>query len=172
MDTILVIIAAVIIIMIIVSVARRRRSRPVYSEETRLPPSYSYTRREYIMTRAEQAFYRRLFAICGREYLIYPQVHLSTLLDHRSRGQDWRAALSKIQRKSVDYVLCTPDFKIIAAIELDDSTHDHESRRERDEFVDEICSQSGLPLIRVRTPAQLSDEELREAIQQAVGQVS
>lgn len=129
---------------------------------------YVYTKREYLMTSRERKFYRRLFDVFGKFYFIYPQLHFSVLLDHRMKSQNWQGALSRIQRKSVDYVLCTTDFKIVAAIELDDKTHDSLERQQRDAFIDSICAQAGLPLVRFRNIESITDEQIKNNILLAI----
>lgn len=129
---------------------------------------YAYKKREYLMTERERKFYRKLFNVFGKFYFIYPQLHFSALLDHRMKSQNWQGALSRIQRKSVDYVLCTTDFKIVAAIELDDKTHDKIERQQRDAFVDSICAQAGLPLVRFRNIESITDEQIKNNILLAI----
>lgn len=166
------------IIVLVIKVARksssqaRQPSEPATQAKNEIEATYTtpynFEKRSFIMTRTEQDFYRRLFQVFGRTYLIYPQVHLSTLLDHRQYHQNWKAALATIQRKSVDYVFCTTDFRIVVAIELDDISHDTEDRQRRDYFVNEICQKAGLPLVRFRNGLQLSDDELRDRIQNSI----
>ncbi len=97
---------------------------------------YHYARRNYIMTAAERELFRRLEVICGSRYYIFPQIHLSSLLNHTVYRQDWRAALSAIQRKSVDFVLADKTtLETKYAVELDDSTHDTPERQIRDDKV-------------------------------------
>ena len=60
---------------------------------------------------------------------MFPQVHLSALLDHKVKGQDWRIAFRHINGKSVDYVLCDKaTLQPVYAIELDDYTHEPRTR--------------------------------------------
>lgn len=127
---------------------------PIYS-------SYQYQPRPYIMTSAEITFFQRLQSIAGDRYFIFPQVHLSALLDHKIKGQDWRGAFRHINGKSVDYVLTTKDtLKPVYAIELDDYTHNYEDRAYRDMEVERIFKAANIPLVRFRDPYKLSDEDI------------
>src|SRR3989344_3033117 len=67
---------------------------------------YKYKRKGFFLTRAEHECFDALVAAIGNDYLIFAQVHLPTLLDNKVVGQNWRAALAHINRKSVDFVLC------------------------------------------------------------------
>lgn len=131
--------------------------------------AYNYRRKDQLMTNYEAKFFRRLEKVAGDRYYIFPQVHLSSILDHKVKGQDWRAALSTIQRKSVDYVLCSrEDLRITYAIELDDSSHDQDERVDRDRTVERILADSGVVLVRFRNSNEMSDEEIKNQFIKAV----
>ena len=125
---------------------------------------YEFTRRDYIMTPAEMSLFRRLEKIAGDRYYVFPQIHLSSLLDHTVKGQNWEHALSTIQRKSIDYALVDKvSLKTIYAVELDDSTHDRPDRKERDVKVEQYLLDAGIPLVRFRDIDQLSDDDIRQS---------
>jgi len=137
---------------------------------------YDYARRDYIMTQAEMNLFRRLEKVAADRYYIFPQVHLSSLLNHTVKGQNWKAALSAIQRKSVDFALVDKvTLKTTYAVELDDSTHDRPDRQERDGRVEQYLQDAGIPLVRLRNVDKLSDIEIencfRLANEQPSGQV-
>ena len=111
--------------------------------------SYRYQRKQYLMTRAEHDFFAKLEAAYGASYYVFPQVHLSTFLDHKVNGQNWKGALSTIDRKSVDYIICDKaNLQPLVAIELDDFTHDRADRQARDGLVEAIFAQADMPLVR------------------------
>ena len=108
---------------------------------------YTYTKKACAMTRHELTFYKTLLeAISG--CVIIPQAHLSMFLDHKVYGQNWNRAFSRINGKSVDFLICTNDMKPLIAIELDDNTHDRPDRQKRDIFVNSIISNANMPLLR------------------------
>lgn len=125
---------------------------------------YVYTKRQFIMTKAEREFYLTLQQAIGGAYMIYPQAHLDLFLDYMVKGQNWQAALSTIQRKSVDFLICSREYyNPLAAIELDDSSHTRQDRIERDRKLEEICTAAGMPLVRINvSSAYNSDDLLRQ----------
>ena len=126
---------------------------------------YSYLKKPYIMTEREAKLYKRLEAITGNKYYIFPQIHLDAILDHRAKGQNWRAALSSIQRKSVDYVFVDKSTMLSTyALELDDMTHNYPDRIERDSLVAAELKNAGVPLIRLRDVEHLDDEQLKDEL--------
>lgn len=126
---------------------------------------YKYRRRNFFMTKAEHEFYDALARAVGNNYLIFAQVHLPTLVDHAIRGQNWRAALAHINRKSVDFVLCDKAYiSPKLAIELDDRSHEREDRQERDKEVERILKDAGIPLLRIPNSGRFVVEELTTKI--------
>ncbi len=57
------------------------------------------------------------------ELVVLAQVPLSRFLRVR-KGRTWREWFNRISQKSVDFLICERDFRIVAAIELDDGSHD------------------------------------------------
>lgn len=113
--------------------------------------SYRYGRKESVMTSAEREYFRMLEAVCGNRYVIFPQMHLSSVLDPAAFRQNWKGARAHIDRKSVDFVICDRDtLSVKCVIELDDRSHERSDRRSRDAIVEEICKDAGLPLVRIK----------------------
>ncbi|MFZ2522746.1 MAG: DUF2726 domain-containing protein [Minisyncoccia bacterium] len=124
---------------------------------------YQYKKRAFFMTRAEHEFYDTLTKVVGSEYLIFAQVHLPTLLDNKVVGQNWRGAFRHISEKSVDFVLCDKAYiSPKLAIELDDKTHERPERQDRDQEVERMLKEAGMPLLRVNNgridPIELSQK--------------
>jgi len=129
---------------------------------------YTYTSKEYLITQNENQFYNTLSNMVGAQYVIFPQIHLSAIVDHKVKGQNWKGAFSHINSKSVDYVVCTKqDLKPVCAIELDDSTHNREDRRLRDIEVDRILEQAHLPLIHI----SISDSKNADAVKEYLSRI-
>lgn len=120
------------------------------------------------MTASEMDFFWKLSKVVEGRYFIFPQVHLSALLDHHVVGQDWRRAFYHINAKSVDYVLCSKTtLQPIYAIELDDPSHDRADRVERDIEVERIFDEANVPLVRFREYKTLSDTDIAQALANA-----
>jgi hypothetical protein len=72
------------------------------------------------------------------------------------------AARNKINRKHVDFLLVREtDLAPLAGIELDDSSHDEDDRRDRDEFVDTVFASAKLPLLHVPAAKTYSPADLK-----------
>lgn len=132
---------------------------------------YSYFAKDLLMTRTEATFFNKLNVAVSERYFVFPQVHLSALLDHRVKGQDWRIAFRHINGKSVDFVLCDKvNLKPVYAVELDDYTHEKRDRAERDAEVERIFLEAQLPLVRFKN-ANVTSDEIIQALMKARIQV-
>ena len=110
---------------------------------------FKYKKKDSILTKPEMDFYREISSVLNDKYILLPQVHLSSILEHKIAGQNWKSALNHIQRKSVDFVIFEKqnlEPKIV--IEVDDSSHQREDRIERDGVVKEIFELAGLTFLR------------------------
>ncbi len=126
---------------------------------------YQYKKKDFFLTRAEHECFDALLKAVDGEYLIFPQVHLPTLLDNKVVGQNWRGAFKHISEKSVDFVLCDKAYiSAKLAIELDDKTHERPERQDRDHEVERILSGAGIPLLRLENHGQFDPAVLSREI--------
>lgn len=119
-----------------------------------------YRLRDDFLSAAELSFFHVLASVVQNKAVICPKVRLADLffvaLPHQS--QSYR---NKIDRKHVDFLLCNPQtLKPLLGIELDDSSHARSARQERDQFVDDVFEDAGLPLLRVPARSTYSPNEL------------
>jgi len=154
-----------IIVVIAIAIAVARGGFADVDEKAK----YRYNRKNFFLTRAEHECYDALVEAVGVEYRIFAQVHLPTLVDHTVRGQDWRAALAHINRKSVDFVLCDNAYlSPKLAIELDDKSHERPDRQERDREVERILREAGVPLLRLENRGSFNPNELAQKIKETL----
>jgi len=80
-----------------------------------------------------------------------------------------QAAINRIDRKHVDFVVCdAATMQPLLAIELDDSSHNSAKARETDAFKDEVFKAAGLPLLRVPAGYSYQSRDLQERIDGAL----
>lgn len=152
----------IIIILIVGFILFARRVRSNHAlEGTEL----SYTPKETLLTPAERSFYGVLSkALDDRKYIAFAQVRLADILTPAkgsSRSQ-WQKAFNQISSKHCDFVICDADtMKLRLAVELDDASHRNEIRANRDEFLDLIFKQAGLPLLRIKASRSYVLQDLK-----------
>ena len=140
---ILTIVAVVILVVILWAFVASVFRNPLSIDDMKVWP---YVPR-VLMTATERELYARLRQALP-EYLIFSQVQLSRIIDvaPEAEHQSW---LNRINRMSVDFVVCAPDgAKILAAIELDDSSHEKADRIQADAKKDKALRSAGVPIIR------------------------
>jgi hypothetical protein len=123
-----------------------------------------YEGRETLLSRGELAFYRVLRRAVASRYSISIKTRLADILkcpDHLWDAPHGR----KLSQKHVDFVLFDPSTtSIIAAIELDDRTHQQTERRRRDEFVNEAFRAAGMTLCRIQAASRYDVDSLRRML--------
>lgn len=158
------VVAAVVIVGVAVAIALSNNS-PKVDAPAGTKPEYAYMRKQFIMTKSENDFYQVLQRAVGANCMIFPQAHLDLFLDHKVKGQNWKAALSKIQRKSVDFLICSNKYyNPLVAIELDGVSHSEDERMARDDFVDGICKNAGMPIVHILSNGHYDVNELGQKL--------
>ncbi|WP_159729473.1 DUF2726 domain-containing protein [Methylosinus sp. Ce-a6] len=130
-------------------------------------PAY---RRGRFLTPNEKRFLAVLDEAVGQGYRVFAQVRLAELVDVdlSATSAKRRAAMNKVFGKSIDFVICdSASLEPVAAIELDDRTHDLRHRRERDIFVDAVFGEIGIPLLRARARRAYSVAALQTLLREA-----
>ena len=132
------------------------------------PPAYPYHPRSFLPTEAELRFYRTLREAVAGRYVVCPKPRLADVIDFIP-DQPATRWLWRTTSKHVDFVLCRlTNMPILAVVELDDSSHRHPSRIDRDRFVDKALATVGVPLVRVDVTVDYSASELAERINAAI----
>lgn len=102
-----------------------------------------------LLSEPEQVLYRRLVEACP-QHIVLCQVQLMQALRFKRGG--WSAGLAnRISQLSIDFLIVRPDTSIVAAIELDDGSHERADRRAADARKAHALESTGVPLLRWRT---------------------
>lgn len=123
-----------------------------------------YYLRKSLLTAAERSFLGVLEPVLPAGVRVFAKVRLEDIvgvkkgLDRAGRA----SARNRIKSRHVDFLLVrTTDLAPVAGIELDDSSHEEESRQERDAFVDGVFASAGLPLLHIPAQKSYNPAELR-----------
>jgi Protein of unknown function (DUF2726) len=106
-------------------------------------------------------FYRLVQTLPG--LIVLAQVPLSRFLRVR-KGQTWSEWHDRISQKRIDYLICERDFAIVAAIELDDGSHDGAVRIKGDAVKTRALAAARIPFIRWRATALPDAETIRSIV--------
>lgn len=132
---------------------QREESDEIYSGTGDI--SVDYDPKTSIMTPTEIKYYDNLCDAldrAGLEVSVWPQVNVSAIIEAKGSDNKQKArAFNRICRKSVDYVIANKETQAtLVCIELDDYTHNWNSRQERDDFINTIFEEVGIPLFRIK----------------------
>lgn len=147
---ILIAIAAIIVIIL----KRRESSR---SSDTTWP---FYAKKP--LTQPELILYHRLVTAMP-ECIVLAQVQLSRVLGVK-KGFSFNEWNNRINRMSLDFLICLKDATIVAAIELDDKTHEKTSRIEADSKKDKALSDAGIKIIRWNVNTMPNEATIRQVL--------
>lgn len=113
---------------------------------------YPFKKKKYLMSIPERKFYEHLLStVDSDDYVIFPQVPLSRVIEVSVKGKDFWKHFNKINKKVVDFVVFKkPNYEPILVIEYDDSTHERKDRKMRDEFLNKSLQAAGVPVIHVK----------------------
>ena len=99
-----------------------------------------------VLSQPEQVLYRRLVQALPN-HLVFAQVQLSRFLKVK-RGVPWQTWFNRISQLSADFLILNPDTSVVAAIELDDASHDRPRGRDADARKTHALQSAGVRLIR------------------------
>ena len=120
------------------------------------------SRRRVLMTPTELDVYAILLNALP-DYMIFTQVQVSRVLEVPS-NKDTYYWFNFISRLSYDFVICRVDSTPIAAIEIDDATHNRPNRVEADNRKDLATLTAGIAMIRWKVGETPSDKEILRII--------
>lgn len=118
------------------------------------------------LTPTETMFYHQLVEALP-DYIVLAQVQLSSFLKvdtSRTEWKDYSRWFNPIAQQSVDYLICQKDFSIIAAVELDDKSHNGVNSIKRDTKKNNNLHAANVPLIRWHAEAMPATETIRQAV--------
>ncbi|HHF2964717.1 TPA: DUF2726 domain-containing protein [Vibrio alginolyticus] len=96
------------------------------------PQTVPHKKHDYLSSKSEREFYEVLRNLLPSECIIHCQVSMMALVQPVNFKDN-----SKTWAKRVDFVITDKNTKVIAVIELDDSSHRQKKRQERDLYVNE-----------------------------------
>jgi len=118
------------------------RRRGLLNDENRPWPFYA----KRLLTPPEQILYHRLVRALP-DHVVLAQVQVSRVLGVK-KGFKFHEWNNRINRLSYDFVVCTKDATVLAAIELDDRSHDEAERAGTDAKKERATAAARVRLIR------------------------
>lgn len=122
-----------------------------------------YERVENFLSPAEFNFMKHLDQIEKDRFHVFSKVRLADIVSVKSK-KDTPSAFNRIQSKHVDFLICDKlkNYEILAAIELDDSSHNRQNRKDRDQFLNTLFESINTPLIRFKVQSAYNTGKIEE----------
>ena len=154
--SLLILIALVFVALLAVVLVAAKRRAGSGSPEGRWP---FYAKRP--LSAPEQVLYHRLVKALP-EHIVLAQVQVSRILGVKKgfKFSEWN---NRINRLSYDFVVCSKDATVLAAIELDDKSHEAEDRANTDRKKEKATAAAGVKLVRWHVKALPDETAIRAA---------
>lgn len=124
-----------------------KKEQPKSKERQNLDGKY---KSKLLLTKTEYSFYNILKQKCDeKNLLICPKVRLEDFI--QTTAQEKMKYRGYIKSRHIDFLICDSKLHILAALELDDKSHDEKKAQETDEFKNELYKVIGIPLYRIKT---------------------
>ena len=140
MSSIILVLLFVVVMVVILAILKAKTQSGGVGDE--VWPFYA----KKLLSQPEQILYYRLVQALP-DHIILAQVQLSRLLGVK-KGNNYQTWSNRINRMSVDFVVCNKDSSIVAVIELDDATHEREDRQAADDKKDKALGAAGVQIVR------------------------
>ncbi|ULJ63473.1 DUF2726 domain-containing protein [Wielerella bovis] len=137
----------------------KRKEKNPFKDKKRVLPYF----RRPLMTPTELDVYAILLEALPK-YMIFSQVQASRVLDVPVNKETYYW-FNFVSRLSYDFVICRTDSTPIAAIEIDDSSHDLPERQEVDFRKDRATLTAGVAMIRWKVGETPDVKEIAELIE-------
>ena len=135
-------IAIFVVVIIAVAIMAAAQKGGAQGKE---PTHWPYYAKRPLSDPEQVLYYRLVQALPG--FVILPQVGLSRFLGVK-KGNNHGEWNNRINRMSVDFLVCNKGMQIVAAIELDDSTHARSDRQKADDKKNKVLKSAGVTLLR------------------------
>ena len=123
-----------------------------------LPPRYAS---RPLLTPAERSFLGVLDLALGPAYQTFVKVRLADVLKVADARYNWQSQFNRISAKHIDFVVCdSTTLRVVAAVELDDASHQSAAAKDSDRFKNEALAVSGIRLVRFSAKRSYTVEDI------------
>ena len=121
---------------------------------------FPYQKAKALFSPAERSFLGVIDQVVGTEFRVFGKVRIADVATVKtmSNRSAWQKAFNRISSKHFDFIICrSSDLSIVCVVELNDKSHQKNSRKLRDEFVAGVCNSISVPLIPTTNIGQLTN---------------
>ncbi len=125
--------------------------------------AFLYDSQERLISKSEQEYYKVILSVLPEGHYAFPQVNLASFIVKNDNSPFHNELF-----RNVDFLITNKDYKPLFIIEINDQTHFHGDRRDRDEKVQKICEEAGIPIVKFWTSYGINEDYIRKKISEAL----
>ena len=115
-------------------------SSSTQSNDAQQSQKFIYNPKPSLITETEKGFYNVIKELIPDNYLLFPQINLAAVISKDDDSSHFQNELFR----NIDFLITDSEFKPLIFIEINDSSHNSNQRKERDQKVHNICSEATL----------------------------
>lgn len=156
-------------VLVIVVVIALIADRLIPKKKAGLKEKYDLSRyylKNSIVTPVEKWMYNIIKDELTEEYFVAPKVGIKDFVGVK-KGNNYMKYFGHIAQRHIDFLVCKKETLSPAfGIEIDDTSHEQQNRKDRDQENDLIYNAIGIKVLHM--PTKVKEEELREIIKNAI----
>lgn len=156
-------------VLVIVVVIALIADRLIPKKKAGLKGKYDLSRyylKNSIVTPVEKWMYNIIKDELTEEYFVAPKVGIKDFVGVK-KGNNYMKYFGHIAQRHIDFLVCKKDTLSPAfGIEIDDTSHEQQNRKDRDQENDQIYNAIGIKVLHM--PTKVKEEELRDIIKNAI----
>jgi hypothetical protein len=125
--------------------------------------TYLYDTKKYLISQSERNYYNVILNSIPTGYCAFPQVNLASFIV-KNDDSPYHNELSR----NVDFLVTNEAYQPQFIIEINDQTHLNLDRKERDEKVQKICEEAGIPIVKFWTSYGVSNDYISKRINETI----
>lgn len=151
----------ILILFLVIYFFNGKTSVSLQQKEKELP----FKKKDFLLNTPERIFFEELQKIIPNNYIVLPQIVLSSIVRVVSGQREFWSYQNKINRKTIDFVIFEKQYlKPVIAIEYDGKTHNKPDRQERDLFVNQVLNSAGIKIVHIRHQNNINFDEIKNMI--------
>lgn len=128
---------------------------------------YLYEVKKALISNAEKDFYNAIKDSIPEKFFVFPQINLASFIERTDNARFHNELF-----RNVDFLIADGEYVPKLVIEINDQTHLTKERKERDEKVQKICEEAGIPFVKFWTSYGVNAEYIKGRIDEALNKTS
>ena len=134
-----------------------------HNTQTKDSSDFLYETKMRLISKSEVEFYQAIKQNIPDGYSVFPQINLASFIN---RTDD--ARFHNELFRNVDFLITDSEYRPKIIVEINDRTHLTTERKERDEKVQNICEEAGIPIIKLWTTYGVNNQYIGNKINETL----